>query len=181
MKAYKWIVCILLVFAIGFGVLVFGNFQSDESTLQQQPAITTETKPASESVTEFTFSAADYSAQLLQILNAYRQRSSLPVWISDEKLTTAAATRADECAILQSKTHTRSDGSDWFTVLDIDENFNYLEITGIGSQTPADMARTWIASESINAQLMSAEYTACGLNCSAVGSDVYVVLILYKP
>ena len=178
MKVYKWIVCIVLIAAIGAGIMVFGDFRSDESTLQQTAPVT---EPQTPQVTEFTFTGEAYCADLLRILNAYREKNGLAPWTQDDTLTTAAATRAHECAILQSKTHTRSDGTDWFTVLNITENFNYSEITGIGTQAAADMARTWISGESINAGLLSAEYTACGLGCEALGSDVYTVLILYRP
>lgn len=179
MKAYKWIICIVLVVVIGAGVLFFGDFRSDDSTPLPPPV--QQTTEEAESVTEFTFSAPDYCAQLTQILNAYRQRNGLAEWTTDESLSTAADTRAYECSVLQTKSHTRSDGSDWFSVLNIQDNYNYSEIIGISTQDPADMARSWIAGESVNAGLLSEEYTACGLGCAAVGSDVYVVMILYKP
>ena len=178
MKAYKWIVCLVLIVAIGVGIMFFGDFRSDDATLQQDsPAVTEQPQ----TVTEYNFSADAYCADLLQILNAYRAKNGLSAWTQDDALTTAAGVRAYECSVLQSKSHTRTDGSDWYTVLNIDENFNYSEITGIAGQSAAEMARSWIAGESINAGLLSEEYTACGLGCEVVGSDVYVALILYRP
>ena len=178
MTAYKWIICIVLIVAIGIGVFYFGDFRSDESTLQQTVSAT---PVSSETVTAFTFSPQAYCADLLQILNAYRVKNGLSAWTQDETLTSAAATRSHECCLLQSKSHTRSDGSPWYTALNIQDNYNYSEITGIGTQSAADMARSWVAGESVNAGLLDAEYTACGLACEAAGSDVYVVLILYRP
>ena len=183
MKAYKWIVCLVLVVAIGAGIFLFGDFRSDDSTLQQAvPSSPVVTEAAqTEAVTEFTFSNDAFCADLLQILNAYRAKYDLPAWTMDQALTTAASTRAHECSVLQSKSHTRSDGSPWYSVLNIEENYNYSEITGIGTQSAADMARSWVSGESVNAGLLSEEYTTCGLACEAAGSDVYVVLILYRP
>ena len=180
MKAYKWIVCLILIVAIGGGILFFGNYQSDESTLQQTAPVS-ETTADVQSVTEFAFSGEAYCAKLLQILNAYRERQNLPAWTQDDTLTSAAGIRAHDCSVLQSQSHTRTDGTPWYTVLNVTENYNYSEITGISGQAAEEMARTWIAGQNSNAGLLSAEYTACGLNCEAIGSDVYVVLILYRP
>ena len=182
MKAYKWIVCLVLVVAIGAGIFLFGDFRSDDSTLRQTtPSTPAVTQAELETVTEFTFSSDAYCEDLLQILNAYRAKYNLPAWTTDQALTTSAMTRAHECSVLQSKSHTRSDGSPWYSVLNIEENYNYSEITGIGTQSAADMARSWVSGESVNAGLLSEEYTTCGLACEAAGSDVYVVLILYRP
>ncbi len=178
MKAYKWILCIVLVVAIGFCFVRFGNFQSDESTLQQPAESVAEQEPV---VTEFTFSSDAFNTRLLTALNAYRARFGLAEWTINDSLTAAAKTRASECSILGSKSHTRPDGSEWFTVLEIEENFNYSEITGISGQSPDDLLRSWASSESINNGLLSTEYTACGVGCEAIGSDVYCVLLLYKP
>lgn len=182
MKAYKWILCIVLVVVIGFCFIRFGNFQSDEST-EQTPApaadVTEVTSPAA--TPEFNFSAEAYTTRLLTALNAYRERFGLAAWSVDESLTAAASTRASECAIMESKSHTRPDGKDWFTVLGVDQNYNYSEITGISGHTPDDMLRQWVSSDSINSGLLSADYTACGIGCEAIGSKVYCALILYKP
>lgn len=177
MKAYKWILCIVLVVGIGFCIFRFGNFQSDEPT----PSTTASTTVAQEtSVTEFSFSPDEYNNRLLTVLNAYRERFGAPAWAVDETLTAAAQTRATECSILDSKAHKRPDGQDWFTVLGISENHNYSEITGISGHSPDDLLRLWTSSESINSGLISAEYTACGVGCEAIGSKVYCVLILYR-
>ena len=178
MKAYKWVLCVVLVLAIGFCFIKFGNFQSDESSLQAPTEAPAATEPA---VTEFTFSSEAFNARLLTALNAYRQRYGREAWTTDDSLTTAAKTRATECSILGNKSHKRPDGSEWYTVLGISENYNYSEITGISGQSPDDLLRSWAATESINNGLLSADYTACGIECEASGSDVYCVLILYKP
>ena len=179
MKAYRWILCIVLVLVIGFCFIRFGNFQSDESTLQRDA----QTSPITETpaVTEFTFDADAFNDRLLTALNAYRERFSVPAWTTDEKLTSAAKLRAQECSYLGSKSHTRPDGSEWFTVLGITENYNYSEIAGISGLSPDDLLRSWVSSDAINAGLTSVEYTSCGIGCEAIGSDVYCVLILYKP
>ncbi|MBQ7545535.1 MAG: hypothetical protein IJT41_01030 [Clostridia bacterium] len=180
MKAYRWILCIILVGVIGFCFIRFGNFQSDESTLQRSAENETITE-AAEAATEFTFDADAFNNRLLTVINAYRARFSAPAWTTDTKLTDAAILRAKECSYLASKSHTRPDGSEWFTVLGITENFNYSEITGISGLSPDDLLRSWVSSEAINSGLISTEYTACGIGCEAIGNDVYCVLILYKP
>ncbi len=178
MKAYKWILCIVLVLAIGFGFIYLGNFRSDESTLKTPSETAAAPEPA---VTEFSFSEEAFNERLLTAVNAYRERFALPAWTQDDSLTFAAETRATECSILGSKSHTRPDGSDWFTVLNITENYNYSEITGISGQSPDDLLRSWVASDSINNGLLSPDFTACGVGCEALGSDVYCVIVLYKP
>ncbi len=177
MKVYRWILCVVLVAAIGFCFVRFGNFRSDESTLHDA----SQTAAAEPVVTEFNFSSAAFNDRLLTALNAYRERFGLAPWTTDATLTVAAKTRATECASQASKAHTRPDGSEWFTVLNITENYNYSEITGVSGQTPDDLLRSWTASATINNGLLSPEYTACGIECEAIGSDVYCVLILYKP
>lgn len=181
MKAYRWILCIILVIVFGCGFIFLGNFKSDDASLRD--AATTapaETQAESPVVTEFNFSEDEFNARLITILNTYRQRSNLPAWTEDAALTDAARMRANECSILGSKGHTRPDGSEWYTALGISENYNYSEITGISGQSPDDLLRSWVDSDTINSGLLSAEYTSYGVACTAVGGDVYCVLILYK-
>ena len=83
--------------------------------------------------------------------------------------------------MLGTKSHTRSDGSPWFTVLGITENFNYSEITGLSGHSPDDLLRKWVSSESINSSLLDPAYSACGVECEAIGSEVFCVMILFKP
>ena len=178
MKVYKWILCIVLVAVLGFCFIRFGNFQSDKSTDQTPVQTTAAAEPVEP--TEFSFSAEEYTTRLLTALNAYRERFGVAAWSVDETLTSAANTRASECAIMGSKSHTRPDGGEWYTVLGISENLNYSEITGISGHTPDDMLRKWVASDSINNGILSADYTACGIGCEAIGSKVYCALILYR-
>lgn len=178
MKAYKWILCIVLVFAICFCFIRFGIYQSDESTLKAPSDTPVSSEPP---VTEFSFSSDAFCERLLSAVNAYRAHYGQQPWATDESLFAAAKTRATECSILGSKSHKRPDGSDWFTVLGIAENYNYSEITGISGQAADDLLRKWVSSGSINNSLLDPQYTACGVACEAIGSDVYTVLILYKP
>ena len=178
MKAYKWILCVVLVLAIGFCFIRFGNFQTNETTTQDTAETAAYEEPV---VTEFNFSSEDFNNRLLTVLNAYRERFGLAAWAKDDLLTAAAKTRATECASQGSKSHTRPDGSEWFTVLNITENYNYSEITGVSGQSPDDLLRSWTSSATINNGLLSPDYTTCGIECEAIGSDVYCVLLLYKP
>ena len=183
MKAYKWILCIVLVFIFSGCLFLFGNFRSDDSTVNNNSVVPSETF-AEETPTAFTFTAEAFNSSLLQIVNAYREKNGLPAWYVDDGLSQAAQTRAGECAIMESKSHKRPDGSGWYTALGIQdesENYNYCEITGISDQSAATLLRTWVANDNINSSgLLSAEYTICGIGCEAVGSNVYCVLILYK-
>ena len=177
MKVYKWILCIVVIAALGFCFVRFGSFDSDEAQLQEPTA---EPQP-SEPTTEFDFSAEAFNTRLLTALNEYRTRNNLEPWRLDEALTAAAKTRAQECSVLGTKSHTRSDGSPWFTVLGITENFNYSEITGLSGHSPDDLLRKWVSSESINSSLLDPAYSACGVECEAIGSEVFCVMILFKP
>ena len=182
MKAYKWILCIILIFVIIGSFIFFGNLKSDDSAMRTSDVNTTpseEQLPSSE-VFEFNFSEDTFNTQLVTVINTYRQRFNLPAWTEDATLTEAAKTRAYECSVLGSKGHTRPDGSAWYTVLNISENYNYSEITGISGQSPNSLLRSWVDSETINSGLLSEEFTSYGVACTAVGNDVYCVLILYK-
>lgn len=184
MKVYKWLLCIVLVFGISGCIFVFGNYKSMDSAVTIDA---TASSNASEQQTSAVavFSADDFNDRLLRIVDAYREKSGLSSWALDDGLMQAAQTRAQECAAMESKSHNRPDGSGWYTVLGIQdesENYNYCEISGIGDTSPETLLRAWVASDSINQTvLLSEEYSICGIGCEAVGSDVYCVLILYKP
>ncbi|MBQ7541140.1 MAG: CAP domain-containing protein [Clostridia bacterium] len=180
MKVYKWLLCIVLVAAICFCFIRFGNFESDDPS-QQGPAVTAPVSETAQPVTEFTFSEEEFSAKLLTVINAYRERFSLTPWTIDQQLNDSAKVRATECSILGTKSHVRPDGKQWYTVLGIEQNYNYSEIAGKSSQSSEELLRSWVSSEAINNGLLSAEYTSCGIGCAAMGGDVYTILILYKP
>lgn len=183
MKAYKWILCIVLVFLFSGCIFVFGNFRSDDSAVKNDVLPPSE-PVAEETPTEYTFSTDDFNVRLMRIVDAYREKNGLSAWAADDGLMQAAQTRATECASMQSKSHNRPDGSGWYTALGIQdesENYNYCEITGIGDTSPETVLRSWVASDSINqSALLSEEYIICGIGCEAVGDNVYCVLILYK-
>lgn len=181
MKVYKVILCIALVAVFGFCLIRFGNFQSDEATVQKSPASSDNSSDSVTDITEFNFEPSVFTTRLTTAINTYRERSAVTPWTEDEALTLAAQTRASECSVLGNKSHVRSDGSPWFTVLNITENHNYSEITGISGHSPDDLLRSWVNSESINNELLSTAYTSYGIGCEAIGGTVYCVLILYKP
>ena len=182
MKVYKWILCILLVVGIAGSFIYFGILRSDDSVLRDSAATAapSEAQQDTADTTVFDFSEEAFNTRLITAINTYRQQFSLPAWTEDPELTKAAEKRAYECSILESKGHTRTDGSAWYTVLNITENYNYSEITGICGQSPDGLLRSWFDSDTIKNGLLSPDFSAYGVACSAVGSDVYCVLILFK-
>lgn len=184
MKAYKWILCFVFVFLFSGAIFLFGNFKSDDAAVKNDAVVSSETF-ADEASSAVAFSAESFNSSLLQVINAYREKSGLQAWYTDDGLSQAAQTRAYECAVMESKSHNRPDGSGWYTALGIadeSENYNYCEITGVGDTSAATLLRTWVANDKINSGgLLSEEYTICGIGCETVGSTVYCVLLLYKP
>lgn len=185
MKVYKWILCIVLIVVIAACLFLFGNYKADDTSLKQNPDVVTTTEAEiTEEPTEFTYTAEEFNSRMLTLISAYRAQNELSAWIEDDTIYAAAGTRALECAQMESKSHKRPDGSEWYTALGIDaedENYNYSELVGISTQNPEDLLRTWIASEGINGELLSSDYVSCGIGSEAVGNTVYTTLILYKP
>jgi uncharacterized protein YkwD len=133
------------------------------------------------------FSKSAYINTVVKLTNKYREEAGVGKLSTDFKLMNAAQTRAEECASIDNirvdgKPHTRPDGSKWYTVLGIAENYNYGENTGQGCDTPEYMMDIWMSSEGHRDNIQNEEYTKIGVGC-AVSEDgtVYCVQIFYKP
>ncbi len=149
------------------------------------------TTTSSTHTTRFTqtsqFSKSDYISSVIRISNDYRSDAGVGMLSRDTTLMNAAQTRAEECAAIDNirvngKPHTRPDGSAWYTVFGITENYNYGENTGQGCDTPDYMMELWMSSEGHKTNILNSDYTAIGVGC-AVSSDgtVYCVQLFYRP
>lgn len=133
------------------------------------------------------FSKSSYVNNVISITNSERRSAGLSSLAKDYALMNAAQTRAEECASLDSirvngQAHKRPDGSAWYTVLGVAQNYNYGENTGQGCDTPEYMMEIWMASEGHKANILKKEYTKIGVGC-AVSEDgtVFCVQIFYQP
>jgi len=148
--------------------------------------------PDSESMTtdfsEFTDQdLADYADQVFQLVNLEREKTGAAPLAQSEYLSEAASTRAMDCASVNSlyingKPHTRPDGSLWFTVFGIANNYNYGENAGQGGPTADIQMLIWMESASHKANLLRKDYTEIGIGCAvSEQGEIFTVQLFYRP
>ena len=100
--------------------------------------------------------AAVDTSEVYTLVNDYRVANGLPELTIDTNMQTASEIRATEAAQLWS--HTRPDGSEWWTV----DASVYGENLGYGYSSARELVDNWIASPSHNRNLLEAKYsTVC--------------------
>lgn len=106
--------------------------------------------------------------EVLELINAEREKcGAAPLALNDD-LAEAAQTRADECARVYS--HTRPDGRSCFTVLS-DNNISYSyagENIAYGYTSAEAVVKGWMASPPHKANLLSEKYTETGIGYDPV-------------
>lgn len=96
-------------------------------------------------------------ATAFALQNAERAKAGLPALVWNDQLAKDAAVRAQECEI--SFSHRRPDGTDWWT---LDSANMYGENLAWGYDENI-VVSAWMASPSHKANILSAEYTRCGI------------------
>lgn len=117
--------------------------------------------------------AVDYRQQVLDLVNAEREKEGLPALILDEELCKAADIRSTELVELYE--HTRPDGRECFSVLD-DQGISYLsagENIAAAYTTPEGVVEGWMNSEGHRANILNAEFTKMGISLCKVDSGYY--------
>lgn len=104
----------------------------------------------------------------LELVNAQREASGLAAltWSSD--LEGCAQIRAIE--IVSTFSHTRPNGSDWYTV---NSDLMWGENLAKGYQTAESLVEAWMASPTHAANILDASYASCGIAVYEVDGKLY--------
>lgn len=130
---------------------------------------------------------AAYADGIFELVNREREQAGAEPLERSDYLDEAANTRAMDCASVNSirvdgQPHTRPDGSQWFTVLGVDENRNYGENTGQGRATAAEQMKSWMDSQGHRTNILYDRYTEIGIGCAvSEQGDIFAVQIFYRP
>lgn len=105
-----------------------------------------------------------------ELTNYYRSQYGAGTLTLDSTLCDAAATRAREIASYFS--HTRPDGSQWYTVSSLAHGENIIMGTGMD----ADRAMTdWMNSQGHRDNILDGSYGSLGVGCCQSGREIYWV------
>ena len=105
-----------------------------------------------------------------ELTNYYRSQYGAGTLTLDSTLCDAAATRAREIASYFS--HTRPDGSQWYTVSSLAHGENIIMGTGMD----ADRAMTdWMNSQGHRDNILDGSYGTLGVGCCQSGREIYWV------
>lgn len=89
-----------------------------------------------------------------------------------------AQLRASEIA--ESFDHTRPDGSGFYTVFGVEENYSYGENIAEGFDTAQQALDGWMASEGHRENILDPEYTGMGIGTVQQDGRRYWVQIFYR-
>lgn len=151
----------------------------DESQTAQEPEATetpAEVEPPAETVVEepvaetATVSSGDPVERMLELVNEHRTQNGVAPLTLDSTLCSAASTRASE--ITRNFSHTRPDGSQWYTVTSLAHGENLV----MGTSMNADEAtRELMNSAGHRANILDSRYATLGVGYCYSGSEIYWV------
>ena len=98
------------------------------------------------------------SQDALSLCNEMRRKEGLPALSWSDSLANCAVVRAEESSLLWS--HTRPDGSDWWTV---NSSIMFGENLGKGYDTSSQIVDAWMNSQSHKENVMDPELKTCGI------------------
>lgn len=104
----------------------------------------------------------DLSGSILKEINSYRVANGLNELTWSTELKDCAAVRAEEITVLWS--HTRPDGSDWYTV---NENIMWGENLAKGNGSANAIVTAWKNSPSHNENLLNASFKYVGISVNS--------------
>ena len=117
-----------------------------------------------------TAASGDPLERVLELVNRHRAERGIGTLTLDSALCDAAAIRARE--ITGSFSHTRPDGSAWYTVSSLAHGENIVMGTGMD----ADSAMTtWMNSPPHKENILDAAYGTLGVGCYQSGREIYWV------
>ena len=171
-------ICLVLILVLAGGGIVYYNVAvKDDGAVTNQAASRGEgvpddgivyIEPEMVSLANALSGNADSQAAAkaaFDLVNAKRLEAGLGALTWDNGLEQASAVRAVEAS--QSFSHTRPDGSDWWTV---NSNLMYGENLAKGYATAKDAVTAWMNSPTHKANIMDAEFTS-GAIAIHIGSN----------
>ncbi|MCH5274435.1 MAG: hypothetical protein J1E65_01255 [Lachnospiraceae bacterium] len=108
------------------------------------------------------------AVEAFNLVNAYRIAYGLPELVWDDQLEACAQVRANELATLFS--HTRPNGSDWYTV---NSDLMWGENLAKGYTNASKLVEGWMNSPTHAANILDTEYTTCSIAVYEVGNKLY--------
>lgn len=177
-KITKLSICLALVLAlVGGGIVYYNAAVKKGGTVTDQAAVRDEKVPEDgivyiepEMVSLAGALSGNANSQAaakaaFDLVNAKRQEAGLGALTWDSGLEQASAVRAVEAS--QSFSHTRPDGSDWWTV---NSNLMYGENLAKGYASADEAVAAWMDSPTHKANIMDTEFTS-GAIAIHIGSN----------
>ena len=166
-KITKILICLALVLALGGGIIGYNTVLKGEGSLTEEAAARDVGVPADGIVyiepemvslagaISGTAESQAAAKAAFDIVNAKRQEAGLGALTWNSGLEQASAVRAVEAS--QSFSHTRPDGSDWWTV---NSNLMYGENLAKGYASAQAAVDAWLASPTHKANIMDVEFVS---------------------
>jgi uncharacterized protein YkwD len=126
---------------------------------------------------------AAYETEVFNLVNEEREKAGLEPLERDDALDKAAAIRAEEFSRLFS--HTRPDGTGFYTVLGVEKNYNYAKNGGSSGENPTDQMQGWMNSKGHRTNILDLNekgYTKIGIGAfQADNGKMYWCQLFYRP
>lgn len=116
---------------------------------------------------------SDWKLEVARLTNIEREKAGVSILKYNNYIAAGAQTRSEE--LLTSFSHTRPDGSRFFTVFD-DPDFSYRYIgenLALGYKSPAEVVAAWMKSDGHRANLLSDKYSDIGIGITKSESGRY--------
>lgn len=143
--------------------------KSESEELSEEPEEAAEQEPTVRQPPESTSSSSSIE-RVWELTNHYRSQYSVGTLTLDSTLCDAAAIRAGEIASYFS--HTRPDGSQWYTVSSLAHGENI--VMGTGMDADSAMAR-WMDSQGHRNNILDGSYGTLGVGYCQSGREIYWV------
>ncbi len=115
-----------------------------------------------------SFAQTDLEAQALAKVNEIRMANGLSAVQYSASLETTSVVRANE--ITTKFSHTRPDGTDWYTV---NADLQYGENLAEGYNTADDVVNAWMASPTHRANILKPDFTTCAISTTTQNGRTY--------
>ena len=115
-----------------------------------------------------SFAQTDLEAQALAKVNEIRMANGLSAVQYSASLETTSVVRANE--ITTKFSHTRPDGSDWYTV---NADLQYGENLAEGYNTADDVVNAWMASPTHKANILKPDFNTCAISTTTQNGRTY--------
>ena len=126
---------------------------------------------------------AEYAAEVFRLVNVEREKAGLEPLERSAELDNAASIRAEELS--RNFSHTRPDGTRFYTVMGVEKNYNYGENGGSSGETPKNQMQGWMNSEGHRSNILDINelgYTQIGIGVFQDNSGkMYWCQLFYRP